>query len=45
MRYIMMALLIFGLSGCSVQKSGLSQKEYQRSNAASENSLNKLDKE
>ncbi len=42
-------LLLFGsffiFSACSTQKSGLSDKEYQRSNSASEKALDKLDRE
>jgi len=36
-------LLLF--SACSSKKSGVSAYEYERSNAASEKSLNKLDRE
>ena len=36
---------LFILSACSTTKRGLSQKEYQRSNAASEKALDRLDRE
>jgi outer membrane protein assembly factor BamE (lipoprotein component of BamABCDE complex) len=36
---------IFIFSACSQKKSEISEKEYQRSNAASEKALNKLDRE
>lgn len=46
MRYIFLTLLVvIGLSACSSKSSGVSDKEYQRSNSASEKSLNKLDSE
>ncbi|MFT7860132.1 MAG: hypothetical protein ABXS93_04260 [Sulfurimonas sp.] len=46
MKYIMLSLLlVLGLSACSSKSSGVSEKEYQRSNSASEKSLNKLDRE
>ncbi|MBA1438182.1 MAG: hypothetical protein FAF05_04210 [Epsilonproteobacteria bacterium] len=46
MRYILVVLLlVLGFSGCSSKSSGVSEKEYQRSNAASEKSLDRLDRE
>ena len=47
MRYILTTLFIVTvfMNGCGSKKSGLSEKEYKRSNAASEKSLNRLDRE
>ena len=45
MRYIFLVLtIIIGLNACS-SKSGVSDKEYYRSNSASEKALDKLDNE
>jgi len=38
-------MLIFMISACSTKKSGVSEYEYQRSNAASQKALDKLDRE
>ena len=47
MRYVFLTLLTMTMffNGCSSKKSGVSEKEYERSNAASEKSLNRLDRE
>lgn len=47
MRYISLVLtaVILFTNGCASKKSGVSDKEYDRSNAASEKSLNRLDRE
>lgn len=46
MRYVLIVFVtIIGFNGCSAKKSGVSEREYQRSNAASEKSLNRLDRE
>ena len=47
MKYVFLSLVIvFSISGCCGQKScGVSDKEYQRSNNASEKSLQQLDAE
>ena len=37
--------LVVVFSACSSKKSGVSEYEYQRSNAASEKSLDRLDRE
>ena len=36
---------IFGMTACSSKSQGVSEKEYMRSNKASEKALDKLDKE
>jgi hypothetical protein len=41
---MVVGLLIMALNACS-GKSGVSDKEYQRSNSASEKSIHKLDRE
>jgi hypothetical protein len=41
---LFVGLFLF-LSACSTEKGGLSQKEYERSNAASQKALDKLDRE
>lgn len=46
MKYIVMSLLlVVGFSACSSKKSGVSDREYERSNSASEKSLDRLDRE
>lgn len=46
MRYIFISLaIVLSLSACSSKSSGVSDKEYYRSNSASEKSLDKLDRE
>ena len=46
MKYILLSLLlVIGFSACSSKKSGVSDREYQRSNSASEKSLDRLDRE
>ncbi|WP_304544483.1 hypothetical protein [Sulfurimonas microaerophilic] len=46
MKIIFVSLLVvLGFSACSTKSSGVSDKEYQRSNSASEKSLNRLDSE
>ena len=46
MKYILMSLItVLAMSACSSKSSGVSDKEYYRSNTASEKSLDKLDRE
>lgn len=46
MRYILLSLfIVIGFSGCSSKSSGVSDKEYQRSNSASEKALDRLERE
>jgi len=42
--FLLVSLLVL-FSACSSKKSGVSASEYQRSNAASEKALDKLDRE
>jgi len=45
MKYLLLAIIaIVGLNSCA-SKSGVSDKEYYRSNHASEKALDKLDRE
>jgi len=37
--------IVFGLSACAAKNQGVSDKEYMRSNNASEKALDKLDRE
>lgn len=46
MKYILLSLaVVLTMSACSSKNSGVSDKEYYRSNNASEKSLDKLDRE
>lgn len=46
MKYIFIALfVVLSFNACSSKSSGVSDKEYYRSNTASEKSLDKLDQE
>ncbi len=46
MKYILICLItMLSLNACSSKNSGVSDKEYYRSNSASEKSLDKLDRE
>ncbi len=42
---LILLFAIFGMSACSSKNQGVSQKEYMRSNKASEKALDKLDRE
>jgi len=42
---LLLIVSFFVFSACSTQKNSLSEKEYQRSNSASEKALDKLDRE
>ena len=45
MKYLLLAIIVVvGLNSCA-SKSGVSEKEYYRSNHASEKALDKLDRE
>ncbi|MEN4053338.1 hypothetical protein [Sulfurimonas sp. NWX79] len=43
--FLLFVSLFLFMSACSTEKNRLSEKEYQRSNAASQKALNKLDRE
>jgi uncharacterized protein YceK len=46
MKIILLSIMtLIVMSACSTKKSGVSEYEYQRSNAASEKALDKLDRE
>jgi len=42
---IFILFLVLGMSACSAKKEGVSDKEYMRSNNASQKALDKLDRE
>ncbi len=42
---LILLFAIFGMNACSNKSQGVSEKEYMRSNKASEKALDKLDRE